>query len=120
MSNKANGNGNGTTPTTPAATTEDTILAALRKEYETTFKGKTTPKRQAELVGGFKRATADLEAAEKAVETAKHKASEAAKAVIREVSGTSRVTIGGVTYSPMSRGENVFFRKESAGTLDLG
>jgi len=107
-----------TNGTTDAAS--DSILAGLRKEYETTFKGKTNKKRADELVGNFKKARAAVDAAEKALESATKGASEAAKAIIREVSGGARVTIGGVVYSPMSRGENVFFRKESADTLDLG
>lgn len=118
MSNKQNG-----TNAAPGNTADDageSVLASLKTEFETNHKGKTSAKRSAELVAAFKRANAGVDQAEKALESAKRAASDAAKAIIREVSGTSRVTIGGVVYSPMSRGENVFFRKESAGTLDLG
>jgi predicted ribosome quality control (RQC) complex YloA/Tae2 family protein len=108
------------TPTTPINENGDSVLSALHKEFVATFRGKTTAKRQKELVEAFKTAKSKQDTAEKAAEKAAAEASEAAKAIIREVCGKNRVTIGGETYSPMSRGARVFFRKEKAGTMDLG
>jgi hypothetical protein len=110
---------NGTTPETkPEATAS--VLEKLHTEFEKTYKGKTSKARTKELVTAFAAATAARAKAESAVETATQAETAAAAAIIREVSGKNKVTIGGNLYSPMSRGARVFFRRESGETLDLG
>lgn len=96
------------------------VLDKLNAEFVRDHKGKTPKKRVSELTSAFLKAVSDRTHAEKAVEAAKQAETDAAKAIIREVSGKSKVTIGGNLYSPMSRGDVVFFRKESGAAIDLG
>jgi multidrug efflux pump subunit AcrA (membrane-fusion protein) len=105
---------NGTTDDTPS------VLDKLNKEFVSNHKGKTTPKRAKELVAALTAAQSARDKADAAVEAAKDAESAAAAALIREVCGKSKVTIGGNLYSPMTRGARVFFRKESGEAMDLG
>ena len=113
---------NGKTPVTAStpANDEGSILDRLNQDFVKNFKGKTSKARTKELVNNFTNATAARVKAETALEAAKKAESEAASALIREACGKSKVTIGGVLYSPMSRGDRVFFRKENGDALDLG
>lgn len=73
------------------------------------------------LVKAWQTASAAKDAAEAALANAARAQSDAAAALIRGCCGKGRVTIGGVTYVPMSRGETVFLRREgSAEAVDLG
>lgn len=94
----------------------DTLNAAFEKEH----KGKTTKKRVAELVTNYTKAQSARIAADAAVESAKVAETIAARALITEACGKSKVTIAGVLYTPMTRGDRVFFRKESGESIDLG
>jgi hypothetical protein len=109
---------NGTT--TPAVDTSS-VLDKLDKDFNANFKGKTSPKRVKELVAAYQAATAARTKAEKAAEEAAVAESNSVRALIREACGKNKVMIGGKPFLPMSRGERVFFRKESAAeTIDLG
>ena len=71
-------------------------------------------------MGAFLSAQTARDKADAAAAAAAVAESDAAKSIIREVSGKQKVTIAGKLYSPMSRKDHVFFRKESSDTLDLG
>jgi hypothetical protein len=107
---------NGTTDTT----LDGSVLDRIHADYVKNYKGKTTPKRTKELVNAYLAASKSRTAAEAAVEAAIKAESEAATSIIREACGKQKVTIGGTLYSPMSRGDRVFFRKESATSIELG
>lgn len=114
---------NGTTNGKPAK--QPSKLDTLAAEFEKNHKGKTSAKRAAELVKAYQTAIAARKAAEEKVQATVDAERKAAEAIIREASGKSRVTMGGVNYMPMSRTDSngvpyVFFRRESAGSVDLG
>lgn len=96
------------------------VLDKLNAEFVRDHKGKTSQKRVKELVSNYLNATKRRAEAEAAIEAAVKAESDAATALIREACGKNKVTIGGVLYSPMSRGERVFFRKESGEAIELG
>lgn len=118
MTTKTNGTTtNGTTNTDDSG---GSVLDKLNAEFVRDHKGKTSQKRVKELVSNYLNATKRRAEAEAAIEAAVKAESDAATALIREACGKNKVTIGGVLYSPMSRGERVFFRKESAEAIELG
>lgn len=95
-------------------------LEVLAEEHAKQFKGKTTPKRAAELVKAYQAAQVARGLADKKAAEAADAESKACEAIIRECSGKGGVTIGGVQLMPMSRGERVFFRRISSESIDLG
>lgn len=103
---------NGTTDT-------GSLLDTLAAEFEANYKGKTTDKRKGELVKALNESQKAVAAAEKALDAAKAAESNAVAAIIREVSGRSRITIKGETFSPASRGSKVYLRKVSAESIEL-
>lgn len=84
-------------------------LALLVKEWERG--GGKIPSKQdgAKLVKVLQMEKAGLEAAEKAVEAARAKVSEASVACIKAF-GPANLEIGGATYTPTCRGESVYYK----------
>jgi hypothetical protein len=115
-----NGGNDMTTNGTQADKQDGSILDRLHAEFIRNHKGKTSKKRIEELVKAYLSATAARTKAEAAVEAAVRAESDAATALIREACGKQKVSIAGTLYSPMSRGERVFFRRESAEAIELG
>ena len=84
-------------------------LSVLVKEWEKG--GGKIPSKQdgAKLVKTLQQEKAALEAAEKAVEAARAKVSEASVACIKAF-GPSNLEVGGATYTPTCRGESVYYK----------
>lgn len=101
---------NGTNGTTD--TKEDSLLVKLHNQWVAAGSKKVDAKEAKRLVQAYETAAKARKAAEDAFVKAQRAESDSVAAIVL-ARGKSRVTIGGVLCSPMSRGQTVYFRKEN-------
>ena len=98
-----------------------TLLDRLCEQFRRSGGKPPGKQEQKRLLEQWKAARKTREQADAALVRAKEAESAAAASIISQCSGKSRITVDGVTWVPMSRGETAFFRREgSAGTIELG
>jgi methionine synthase I (cobalamin-dependent) len=93
------------------------IIAELHQAWVDAGKKKPNDATMAKLVKAYKEASKARETAEQAYVAAKSAESAAVKAIVLN-RGKGRVSIGGRTLTPMSKGESVYFRPESTGVVE--
>jgi flagellar hook-basal body complex protein FliE len=111
-----NGTNGSTTTQTPA---DPKLVDSLHAQWVAAGSKKPDQKTAKTLVAAWKAAQKEQEAAEEAYKKAMAKTSAAVSAIV-VARGKGRVEIDGIICTPMSRGETVYFRKESKEAESFG